>query len=142
MLGRNLRFAVISLALVLTLTALFAPFFGEKNLAVGALGIICHQKPERSLWVGAYPMALCARCSAVYFGVAISLFAFHFFWKNPRTETYIFAGAGFAPVAIDALFQGAGLYDIIALRLITGSLAGCAVAVVFHILLTEPKERK
>lgn len=36
---------------------------------------ICHQYPSRSIWILGLPMALCTRCSFVYLGFGIGLFA-------------------------------------------------------------------
>ena len=36
--------------------------------------IVCHQRPERSLWIsGGAAMAVCARCLGVYLGAAVGL---------------------------------------------------------------------
>src|SRR5262249_26179605 len=40
-----------------------------------AYGRVCHQLPERSLWIQGQPMAVCARCFGIYLGYFIGLLA-------------------------------------------------------------------
>lgn len=35
-----------------------------------AASVVCHQIPERSFWISALPLAVCARCFGLYLGAA------------------------------------------------------------------------
>lgn len=54
-------------------------------------GIICHQLPERSFFLGGRQLPVCARCSGLYLGVAAGLLAW-LIWTRIRS----------APSAVDA----------------------------------------
>ena len=50
-----------------------APIEGAFLFAVYAIGGgICHQRPERSFFLWAEQMPVCARCAGIYFGAAIA----------------------------------------------------------------------
>ena len=43
-------------------------------LAVYAVGaIVCHQRPERSFFLGSHQMPVCARCTGIYIGAAVAV---------------------------------------------------------------------
>lgn len=41
-----------------------------------AASIVCHQIPERSFWISALPVAVCARCFGLYLGASAAAIAF------------------------------------------------------------------
>ncbi|MBI5512175.1 MAG: DUF2085 domain-containing protein [Deltaproteobacteria bacterium] len=66
--SRALRALLLGLGLlpwVLGLLALRHPAW------VAAFRGLCHQRPERSLWLRGAPMVVCSRCAGLYLGVAL-----------------------------------------------------------------------
>ena len=95
-----------------------------------AFRLFCHGIPERCLDLWGVPMPICARCTAIYGGLALSLLAF---WLLPRmTElaarmTLLVA---VLPLAVDGLTQLVRLRESTnVLRSATGLLAGIAFGV-------------
>lgn len=96
---------------------------------------ICHQMVERSFWFLGYPLAVCARCSGIYFGVLLGTL-FYPVIKNyqqsslpPRSYLIVML----LPTTIDFLL---GTFHILEnthfSRAFTGVLAGFGLA--FYII--------
>jgi len=79
--GRQ-RLAVLGAALGASLFfagTLVAPLAGAGGHAWAhglrlAYAPLCHQLPQRCLWIGAHAQAVCARCAGLYLGAALGLF--------------------------------------------------------------------
>lgn len=108
---------------------LAAPLLGEAGGAVRfAFSHVCHQMPERSLWIGGGPVALCHRCLGVLAGLAGGVVAGPLV---PRLGALgrVRAGRWLAlaalPMAVDWLLGAAGVWaNTPASRLATGALFG------------------
>ncbi len=75
---------------------------------------LCHQIPERSLWIAGAPMAVCARCAGIYFGALAALVS----RAKWRRDGLLAAGL---LVALDMASEAVGLRPAIAvLRVATG----------------------
>ena len=72
---RALRVGLLALAAAWTALAIAAPLWKSPWLYL-LFDAVCHQRPERSLWLAGAPMAVCARCLGVYAGAVIGLAAF------------------------------------------------------------------
>lgn len=65
------------IAAALAFAALSVPYLLTHNSAlVGfalqhAFSLVCHQRPERSIWIFGAPIAVCARCLGIYVGAAL-----------------------------------------------------------------------
>jgi uncharacterized membrane protein len=97
-----------------------------------AYGRVCHQMPERSLWILGYPMSVCARCLGIYLGYVAGLLAYPFCRKRleerPPRRRWLFLAL--VPVAIDFAGGYLGLFqNTIDSRVATGFVAGVAAAV-------------
>jgi uncharacterized membrane protein len=106
---------------------------------------ICHQIPERSLFINGVPLPLCARCTGMYLGAAFSLLALWLIGQGRRSilpgiPVSIILGVFIALWAVDGfnstwalftsrplLYQPSNL-----LRLITGFGTGTAIAIVLY----------
>ena len=95
-----------------------------------AFRLFCHGIPARCFDLWGVPMPICARCTAIYVGLAVSLLAF---WLLPRMSeraarmTLLVA---VLPLGVDGLTQLVRLRESTnGLRSATGLLAGMAFGV-------------
>lgn len=97
------------------------------------LGILCHQKPTRSLWVLGYTSGVCTRMFALFLSAGIFLTVL----QRARPLAWI-RGTSWVPLAIGAnlptlLDWGTQLIQlresVNSLRLITGAMSGYGIAV-------------
>jgi uncharacterized membrane protein len=136
----DLGLAAASLTLIVALL-LLGPH-GALDKADRAGYAVCHRIPERSLIVGGRQLPLCARCSGLYLGAFAGLLALVALGKARAGRfparpfvvilgLFMLAWAGDGANSFLALFDLPHLYEPSnALRLITGALAGIAVAAV------------
>ena len=91
-------------------------------------GLFCHQNPNRSFHLFGYKFACCERCAAIYFSIAIFGLLFALMRTQLRRPRYVEIVALSAPVVLDGLAVGSGLYagDAV-VRVITGALFGFAM---------------
>ncbi len=89
--------------------------------------ILCHGLPERCFEIWGVPMPICARCTAIYAGLAVSLLAFFVLPKMSELAARVTLFIAAAPMAVDGLTQLARLRTSTnGLRLATGLAAGLA----------------
>jgi uncharacterized membrane protein len=104
-------------------------------------GAVCHQRPERSFWIGEASLAVCQRCSGIYAGLLLgaAVPASGLTWLcGARRRSW--ALAGLAPAAADVALGAGGLWAgspvtrcgsglVLGIVLATLALAGLAEAV-------------
>jgi uncharacterized membrane protein len=74
------------------------------TFAVYAIGsVVCHQRPERSFFLWAHQMPVCARCTGIYAGAALGAMVFAFRRAGALRHNL---GHGFSPARM-ALALGA-----------------------------------
>ena len=100
-----------------------------------AFGYVCHQEPERSFFIAGQPLAVCARCTGVYSGFALTTLLYPLFTSLRRTSTperkWLFLAA--APLTIDFGLGFLGIWENTHWsRFITGALLGSSV--VFYVM--------
>ncbi len=91
---------------------------------------ICHQIDGRSFHLLGAPLAVCSRCSAIYFAFfgGTLLYPLTRSVHRPEIPGRAVLALVLAPMLLDVLFALAGLYeDTNLLRLITGALFGFAM---------------
>lgn len=124
--------AAIVLVWVLAIT--LAPFFYGNSVSFTIYSFysyICHQMPERSLHFAGHPLAVCARCFGVYFGLLASLLAYPL-WREiddiePLPRFWLFLSL--VPIAIDWSLTVFGVWENTHLsRFLTGVIMGAACA--------------
>lgn len=96
---------------------------------------LCHQLPERSFYAEGHPFAVCARCTGIYFGFFLAVFAYPLIRSLSRTDTpapkWLFVAA--TPLLIDAGLTLFGIWENThTSRLLTGALLGATA--VFYVL--------
>lgn len=104
----------------------------------------CHQEPERSFFIAGQQLAVCARCTGLYTGFALTAVLYPLFTPlrrtNPPQRKWLFLAS--VPLVIDF---GLGLLGVWqnthSSRLLTGALLGAVV--VFYVMpaLAELSQR-
>jgi uncharacterized membrane protein len=89
--------------------------------------LLCHGIPERCLHLWGVPMPICARCTAIYAGMAASLVVFFLLPRMSEFAARVVLFIAVVPLAVDGLTQLARLRQSTnGLRLATGLAAGVA----------------
>jgi uncharacterized membrane protein len=92
---------------------------------------VCHQLGERSLHIAGEPMAVCARCTAIYSGFLAGVVLFPIVrnlqgFRFPRRVLLI---AALLPMVADVALNLTGIHESGLLsRLVTGAIAGIVLA--------------
>ena len=87
-----------------------------------AFSFVCHQQPERSLWVAGLPLAVCSRCAGIHLGALLGLLS-----NLPSRRSALLAAL--VLMTLDWATEAAGMRPAwLTLRFLTGALAGFAVA--------------
>jgi uncharacterized membrane protein len=88
---------------------------------------ICHQRPERSFHLVGEKLAVCVRCSSIYFSflVGVVLYPFVRGLHNTRTPSRALLFATLSPIVLEVASEWVGLYQSSALtRSLTGAFLG------------------
>jgi uncharacterized membrane protein len=104
-------------------------------------GLVCHQRPERTLWIGGRYLPVCARDSGAYIGLLLG-FILLWFLRNKEAKgppnLYV-SLAMTLPLWIDSFGQVLGFWTSTNdLRLITGLLFGTALEPLLIYALSLP----
>jgi uncharacterized membrane protein len=140
---RPLVFWLISAAVVTFLVSLIfvAPVVaagGHPALAeviYHAFGVFCHQRPDRSYFIEGHKLGVCARCTGLYAGFAITLLLYPLIRSlrinvNPPRQYLILAAI---PLAVDFSLTFFGFWENThTSRLLTGTLLGSVA--VFYVM--------
>jgi uncharacterized membrane protein len=104
---RRTRWALLAAAAATTLFALLpvTPAWQVRLLYAP----ICHQKIDRTLSLLGEPMAVCSRCSGLYFGAALAVLLAAVIPRSLWWPNRIWFFAALAPTAIDAVLPWVGL---------------------------------
>lgn len=132
---RPLVFWLVSTAVVMGLVSLIlvAPIAaagGYPGLAFAiyrAFGTLCHQIPERSYFIEGHKFAVCARCTGIYAGFALTLLLYPLVrsLRNTATPPRSLLILATLPLAIDFSLTFFGFWENThTSRLLTGALLG------------------
>jgi len=92
-----------------------------------AFRLFCHGIPDRCISIWGVPMPICARCAAIYAGLAVSLIIFFVLPRMSELAARVTLMIAVTPLAVDGLTQLARLRQSTnALRMATGVTAGIA----------------
>ncbi len=137
--NRLLLRVLIGLLLGLNVLNGLAPVLsGSSNLIARYLGAgiyflldpVCHQLPDRCIFIGRLPMALCVRCTFIYWGALLGLL-FLYRQKRIRLNRFLAYGA-LTFIAIEIVTEKIGLYaNWPVLRGFSGFLLGLFVVLYF-----------
>ena len=92
----------------------------------------CHQIPERSFYVDGHPMAVCARCTGIYFGFAAGVLSYPLvrsLRQRSPTPARKWLLIALGPAVLDFALDYLGIWNNTHLtRSLTGGLLGSVVA--------------
>ncbi|HEY0376205.1 MAG TPA: DUF2085 domain-containing protein [Pyrinomonadaceae bacterium] len=94
-------------------------------------GRVCHQIPGRAFELAGYPLAVCARCTGIYFGFAAGVLAYPLARSLNRSDTparkWLLLAA--APTALDFALGFFGVWENTHWsRALTGALLGAVAS--------------
>jgi uncharacterized membrane protein len=135
-----MRFARLTYAVILSGTAAWCALIVLAPVAVSSAGVVpfgriiyaffsplCHQIDARSFHLFGGPLAVCGRCSAIYFGFLGGTIAYPLagsFLRAARPGR-MFLVVACAPMLIDVMLEVTGLYESSnALHAVTGGWFG------------------
>ena len=101
---------------------------------------LCHQQADRSLFLNGNEMPFCARCTAIWLGLAIGL-GFMVLYTIDLNEKFLVAIIlNLIPIGVDGIGQLFGFWESTNfIRLITGLLAGIVCGVAIGVIIDEVK---
>jgi len=92
-----------------------------------AFRLFCHGIPERCVSLWGVPMPICARCTAIYIGLAASLVVFVLLPRMSEFAARVILMIAVTPLAVDGLTQLVRLRQSTnGLRMATGLATGIA----------------
>jgi len=104
------------------------------NSISDVVGRTCHQIPNRSLYIDGSPIAVCARCTAVYIAGWVVLILYFLRGKIRLFPGYLYLLCT-APMILDFILEKMSIYhNLTAVRLITGGLFGLTL---FHLMIVS-----
>ena len=99
---------------------------------------MCHQKSERSFFINENQMPFCSRCTAIWAGIPIGLFAILYFRVIPDKKLIYLIIISLIPIGIDGVGQMMGLWESTNLiRVVTGLLTGFVCGICVGIISDE-----
>jgi uncharacterized membrane protein len=127
--------AIVTLSFVsLIIVAPLAAAAGHDSVALAiyaAFSKFCHQIRERSFDVAGHPLAVCARCTGIYFGFAAGVLVYPLLRSLKRTDTPArwWLLVALVPLAIDFTLGFSGVLENTQWsRFLTGALFGGVAA--------------
>lgn len=96
---------------------------------------LCHQLPERSFFISGHKLAVCSRCTGLYFGATLTLLLYpllkSFRVSHAPHRKWLIAAA--IPLAIDFMLTFLGIWENThTTRFVTGFILGSVV--VFYVM--------
>ncbi|MBF8247939.1 MAG: Protein of unknown function DUF2085, transmembrane [Bacteroidetes bacterium] len=95
-----------------------------------AFSKICHQMDERSFHLAGFKLAVCARCSAIYFGFLLALLGLSLLGplEKLRIPRLLWLGYAALPMCLDVILNDSGiLFSTLTTRAFTGLIFGAAL---------------
>jgi uncharacterized membrane protein len=133
----TIYFALLAFAALWLTMIVAAPYLLTNSRALPALWLyqcfssICHQIPERSFHVSGVPLAVCSRCTGLYFGAFFGMLLYPLLRRinNHEWPHRRFLVLALLPTVIDLGGNALGLFtNTFASRTITALLAGMVAA--------------
>jgi uncharacterized membrane protein len=135
--GRSLPYYALLVAVLIWCGAIvMPPLAATSNPLISSLGyrffaLICHQEDARSLHLLGYPLAVCARCTAIYFGFLFGIMLSPLFSPGVASIPRLAWAIAVVPMLVDV---GADVFGIHAstpgTRIASGMFFGAAAALI------------
>lgn len=130
--GSTATFVLALVALILAAPLMLAHGHELAGQAVyQAFSRACHQLPERSFYLAGHPLAVCARCTGLYAGLAAGVLFFPLVrpLRSALTPARLWLLAAAAPTFLDFSLGFFGIWQNTHLsRFVTGALLGAVAA--------------
>ena len=129
---------VVFFVLGMIVVAPLAAASNHSDLALGiyrAFGAVCHQLPDRSYFIEEHQLAVCSRCTGLYFGFGFMLLVYPLVrsLKNTTTPPRVVLLLAAIPLLIDFSVTFFGFWENThTSRLLTGALLGSVT--VFYVM--------
>ncbi len=108
------------------------------NLVYSAGDKLCHQKADRSFFINENQMPFCARCTAIWLGIAAGIFFMIFFEIKLSEKIFFMILIGLIPLGIDGVGQLIGLWESTnIIRFLTGLLTGVVSGIALGVIIDE-----
>ena len=95
-----------------------------------AFSKICHQMDQRSFHLAGFKLAVCARCSAIYFGFLLTLLGLSLLGpvEKLRIPRLLWLGCAVLPMCLDVFLNDSGiLFSTLTTRAVTGLIFGASL---------------
>ena len=92
-----------------------------------AFSKICHQMDQRSFHLAGLKLAVCARCSSIYFGFLLTLLGLSLLGplEKLRVPRLLWLGCAILPMLLDVFLNDSGiLFSTLTTRAVTGVIFG------------------
>jgi uncharacterized membrane protein len=113
------------------------------NVIYSAGDQLCHQQAERSFFLNGNQMPLCARCTAIWLGLAIGLGILTIYTMQLNERFLFVLIIGIAPMGIDGVGQLLGFWESTnIIRFVSGFLSGFVCGIAIGVIIDEvlPKQ--
>ena len=131
---QNSAYRVITVSIMLWCFLIFIPpiiaYFEEPSKSVSSyayrcFSTICHQHESRSLIIFGHKLAVCGRCSGIYFGALLGALLYPFFKSGRNLPARLLWIIITLPMAIDVFLNTFGMFTSSNLiRILTGAFFG------------------
>jgi uncharacterized membrane protein len=120
--------------------ALSGPMPGVSSALYACYEPICHQIDGHSFHLGDEKLAVCARCSSIYFGFLLALIAYPFIRRlgNASVPPRPWIVLAIGPMILDVMFSLVGFHaSTLLTRAVSGGLFGLVIPFFIVPVLTE-----
>ncbi|HZY10883.1 MAG TPA: DUF2085 domain-containing protein [Bacteroidota bacterium] len=133
-----IAFWCLLLILPSLLAVLGGPVSGMSEQLYRSFSKICHQYDSRSLHLFGYKLAVCARCSAIYFGFFIGVLLSPLLKRDQFSHARYWWVLAILPMVIDVLLDFFGISQSnTSTRLSTGGFFGVLAALILTPIIEE-----
>ena len=135
--GRSFPYYALLIAVLIWCGAIvMPPLAASSQPLISRVGyrffaLLCHQEDARSLHLLGYPLAVCARCSAIYFGFLLGIILSPFFSPGVASFPRLAWVIAIMPMLLDVGADVIGVHaSSLGTRIASGAFFGAASALI------------